>query len=351
MTKHSRVSYFFVLLAYFLGVLLPLLLPNQANAVAATGYLRLDRMAASATGTGTTGGTVCMTPETVATEGKVVITFPGNGTQGAASFGVNSTTSNWTLSTSSIPTGSSAWPGVGTNPTAASGASITVASSDLTPSTQYCFTFVGASSLSNPTSTGSSLTGTIITQTAGSTPIDTVNYATAIITNDQIAVTATVPSTFSFSLGANTAALGTITTSGATSATAITATVSTNANNGWLAWIKSTNAALSSPSTSDSIPSAAFTTGSGNVVDLASTNGYVVDVTTGTGTPTISTEYAGNGTTSGGNLATTFKQIASKSTPASGNTFTMAVRARASATNKAATDYADTLTVSAAGQF
>lgn len=349
--RNSVLMRFLLVLMLLVASVGPFILLKEVNAATATGYLRLDRMAASATGTATTGGTVCMTPETAGTVAKVLITFPGNGTQGAASFGVNSTASNWTLGTANIPTGATPWPGIGTNPTGVSGAVVTVASTDLSTGTQYCFTFVGASTLSNPTSANADLTGSIQTQTSGNAPIDTINFSTAIITNDQIAVTATVPSTFSFSLNSNSAALNQINTSGATSATAITGQVSTNANNGWLAWVKSTNAALSSPSTLDTIPSAAYTSGSGNIVDLASVSGYVLDVQQGSGTPTIATEYLGNGTTSGGNLSTAFRQVASKNAPASANTFTMTVRARATATNKAATDYADTLTVTAAGQF
>lgn len=351
---HRRSDFFVrsLLIAAVLAVSVgPFIWLRQANAAAATGYLRLDRMAASATGTATTGGTICMTPETAGTVAKVLITFPGNGTQAAASFGVNSTASNWTLATANIPTGATQWPGIGTNPSGVSGAVVTVNSSTLSTGTQYCFTFAGTTTLSNPTSANANLTGSIQTQTSGNAPIDTVNFSTAIITNDQISVTATVPSTFSFSLNSNSAALNQINTTGATSATAITGQVSTNANNGWLAWVKSTNAALSSPSTLDTIPSAAYTSGSGNIVDLSSTSGYVLDVQQGSGTPTIATEYLGNGSSSGGNLSTSFRQIASKSTPASANAFTMTVRARATATNKAATDYADTLTVTAAGQF
>ena len=329
------------------GLLESAIFPIKAQAVAATGFLRLDRIAAS----NATGGTICVAPQTAGTEGKVVVTFPvTSATADATHFGINQTAANWTVTTTNLPTGATAWPTIATASTVSGGA-VTFTGGDLTAGTQYCFNFSGTSTLATPTSAGSSFTGTIQTQTSGGAAIDTVNFASAIISNDQISVSATVPSTFSFSLSGNSAALGTITTAGATSATAITATVSTNANNGFLTWVKSTNAALSSTSTSDSIASAAFTTGAGNIVDLASTNGYVLDVNTGTGTPTIATEYDGNTTSKGGNLATTFKQIASATAPVSADTFDLVVRARASATNKAATDYADTLTVTAAGQF
>lgn len=332
----QKISHIAVVGMVLFGIAQPLLFPPQALAV--TGYLRIDRLKASTT----TGGTVCMNPSTAGTEADVQVTFP-------TGFTVNGTASNWTVTTTNLPTGATAWLGIGTA-TAVSSQTVTFPSSDLSTGTLYCFNFAASSTLTT-SSAGNDKTGTIVTRTGGAAAIDTVNYATSIISNDQIAVTATVPSTFTFSLSGNTAALGTINTTGATSATAVTATVSTNANNGWLAWVKSDNAALSSASTSDSIPSASWTSGAGNVVDLASTDGYVLDVNTGTGSPTVATEYDGNTTAKGGNLATTFKQIATATTPVSGNTIDLVVRARAGATDKAATDYTDTLTVTAAGQF
>lgn len=340
------------------GTFEPFIFPSSAQAVAVTGYIRLDRMAASAT----TGGLVCMTPQASATAGKTVITFPGTGTQGTTSFGVNTTTTNWTVATTSIPSGTTAWPGIGTA-TAVSGAAVTFPTTAMTNGTQYCFTFSATSTLSNPTGAATNLTGSIQTQTSGGAALETVNYALAIVSNDQISVTATVPPTFSFSLSGNTAALGTLATSGnPTTATAITATISTNAQNGWVAWVKNTNAnsALISSSTSDGIclganyptcTGAAFTTGVGNVHSLSGAAGYGVSGAAGTGSPTIATEYAGSSTSFGSLDSTKFEKIASNTAPASGNTFTLTVGAEASPTNKAATDYADTITLSGAGQF
>jgi hypothetical protein len=347
-------NYLLIFAVLLLGFSEPLFI-QQAYAASATGYVRLDRMKASTT----TGGAVCFNPTAnETTVRQVAVSFAdGSGTGGATSFGVNATAANWTWDTTAnnLPPGATAFPGTATTSTVATGTVTFIVTADqsLNTGTMYCFHFTGTNTLTTPTSANSSLTGTITVKNSGGTTLsnETVNYAIADISNDQITVTATVPSTFSFSLGSNTAALGQITTTGATSATAITATVSTNANNGWIGWVKSLNAGLLSTLTGDSIASAAFTSGAGNIVDLASTNGYVLDVQAGSGAPTIATEYLGNGTTSGGNLATSFKQIATKSIPSASNTFTMAVRARATATNKAATDYADTLTVTAAGQF
>ncbi len=322
----------------------------QAHAVAATGYIRTDRMKNSTT----TGGQVCFTEQSSGTDDHITITFPGNGTQGAASYGVNSTAANWTTTYTNIPSGASAMPITGDVASGVSGAAVTFAlSGNLVAATQYCFNFTGTSTLSTPTSAGTDLAGSIISYTSGAVAIDTINLALAVVNSptDQIAVTATVPATFSFALGGNTAALSTLSSGSVTSATGITVTVSTNANNGWLGWVKSANGHLTSPSTSDTIDAGSYTTGSGNIADLSGTTGYVLDADATTGSPTIATEYDGNTANKGGKLDTAFEQFASKSSPQSGNVVTLIVRAKPSATNKAASDYADTLTVVGAGQF
>lgn len=343
------------------GSLEPFLFTPQTHAVAATGYIRLDRMAIGLTGI---GGLVCTTPQTTATEGKVVITFPATGASADGThFGVNQTTTNWTLATANIPTGATAWPGVGSNPSAISGGAITIASGDLTVGTQYCFTWSGASTLStNTTSAQNNLTGTIQTQTSGGSAIDTINVSLGTVSNDQIIVTGTVPSTFSFSLSGNSATFSTNipTTSSPATTPSITATVSTNAQNGWIIWAKNTNAnsALVSSSTSDGIcfggnystcTGAAFQTGAGNVHSLSSAAGYGMSATSGTAT--IATEYTGSATSFGSLDNTKFEKVASETAPASSHSVALTFGAEASATNKAATDYTDTVTVTAAGQF
>lgn len=323
-----------------LGLVVPALLPPIAEA-AATGYLRLDRMKASTT----TAGTICANTGTSGTEADVQVTFP-------TGFTVNSTASNWTVTTTNLPSGATAWPGIATA-TAVSGQVVTFPSTDLSTSTLYCFNFSGTSTLTTSTA-GNDKTGTIVTRTSGQVTIDTINYAASIISEDQVAVTATVPATFTFALGSNTAALGTLSTGSVTSATGITATVNTNAQNGWVAWVKSANAALSSSSTSDSISSPG--TSNATPESLAAQAGYILDTDLTTdaasgGTVSIDAEYAGGDTNSGGHLATTFQSIASANGPSGGDVVTLLVRAKAGALNEAASDYADTLTVTASGQF
>ena len=329
--------------------LAPFAFPQEIHATAATGYVRLDRLGINATGTATTGGLVCLTPEAGGTAGKVLITFPGTGTAGAASFGLNTTAGNWTLGTTNIPAGASAWPGIGSNPTSVAGAVMTVASSTLTNGTQYCFTFVGATTITNPSSIGSgnTLTGTIQTQTAGSAPIDTINYAVAIVTTnaDQIAVTATVPQSVTFALSANAIAFGTLTLGSViTGGTTPTVTVTTNAASGYTAWVSSANAGLKSTGLGTTITSA--------TADLSSAKGYGMQAGSATGNATVSSPYTASGTNVGA-LATTYTPFMTFTGPsiAAGDSVTLTLKAKADSTVKAATDYGDTLTITAAGSF
>ena len=344
--KIERVTLFRVIAALILLVasLAQFLLPGKANATAASAYLRLDRLAINATG----GALVCATPQTVGTEGKVVITFPGNGSAGASSFGVDSTASNWATTTTGIPSGTSAWPSIANPATSVSGAAVTFTSGDLNAGTTYCFIITGTP-ITNPSSIGSgnTLTGTIETQTSGGSPIDTVTYAVAIVTTnaDQIAVTASVPQSFTFALGANSIAFGTLTLGNViTGGTTPTVTVTTNAQNGYQAWVKSANGALSSSGTGGTITSA--------TADLSSTKGYGMQAGSATGNASAVSPYNVSGTNVGA-LATTFSPFMSASQPsiAAGDSVTLTLKAKADSTIKAASDYADTLTISAAGQF
>ena len=174
-----------------------------------------------------------------------------------------------------------------------------------------------------------------------------------------MAVTATVPATFSFALSGNTDTFtGNLSTT-TTSTSGRTVTISTNAASGWVAWVKSANAALNSASTGSSIATAGSVDNA--PTDLASSTGYVLDVNittdSGTGTGTITqasnygAEYNGTNSTSGGTLSTSFQPIAASDGTTDGDILTLIERAKISAVQAAATDYTDTLTVVAAGRF
>ena len=342
----SRLSALHLLSFLFLLALPFVFISTSEAANLQVGYVRLDRLIASTA----TGGTVCAQPTTVGTETTVKVSFP-------TGFTVNSTAGNWTVTTTNLPSGASAWPGIGTA-SAVSGQDVTFPSTDLTVATLYCFNFSGTSTLTTATA-GNDKVGTITTQAAGPTEIDSASYALSIVSNDQIVVTATVPPTFSFSLSGNTDTFTSNLSTTTTSTSGRTMTISTNAASGWVAWVKSANAGLNSAGTGASIATAG--TVDNTPTDLASTTGYVldVDITTdsGTGTGTVSqasnygAEYAGANSTSGGTLSTTFQPIGAANGTTAGDVLTLTERAKITAVQAAANDYTDTLTVVAAGRF
>jgi hypothetical protein len=333
--------------------LYPFLSPGKAQAGTLTStFVRLDRVKAS---TATTGLVCATTSADALTEADVQVTFP-------TGFTVSTTTSNWTVATTNIPSGATAWPGIGTA-TAASGQTVTFPSTALAASTQYCFRWTSSAALTNSTA-GNDKTGTVVTRTSAPATIDTGNYAVSIISDDQISVTATVPLTFSFALSGNTMPLGTLSTSSVTSSTARTATITTNAASGWIAWVQGTNGdtnngALHSTVVNSNISAPGSSTDN-TPTDLSATTGYVLDVditTDGGGTGTVTqasnfgAEFNGTNSTSGGSVSTLLQPIAASSGTTDGDVLTMTARAKITSTQPAASDYSDTLTVVAAGRF
>jgi hypothetical protein len=314
-------------------------------------YVRPDRLAAS---TATTG-LVCAQPQTTsAVNVDVQITFP-------AGFTVSTTAGNWTVTTTNLPSGASAWPGIAAaTPTIATQTvTFTYASSQtLTAGTLYCFNWSNSAALTTSTA-GNDKTGTITTRTTAAATIDTSTYALSIISNDQIVVTASVPATFSFTLSGNTDTFSGALSTTTSSTTGRNVTIATNAASGWVAWVKSANAALSSVSTGASIATAGSV--DNTPTDLASATGYVLDVNittdSGVGTGTVSqasnygAEYNGTNATSGGTLSTTFQPIAAANGTTDGDILQLIERAKITAVQAAAADYTDTLTVVAAGRF
>lgn len=343
--KRRKTLSTLITLIFILTLFAPLFLPRKASAIFTEAYLRLDRVKASTT----TGGTICAKPATTGTEADVQVVFP-------TGFTVNVTAANWTVTTTNLPSGATAWVTIGTA-SAVSGQTVTFPSGDLTVGTLYCFNFAATSTLTNSTA-GNNKTGTITTRTITPTTVDATTYAVSIVSDDQVAITATVSQIFSFSLSANTIALGTLSTSAVTSGN-MTLTMATNANTGWITWVKSANANLSSATTGSNIATV------GTVDDipssLAAQAGYVldVDITTdsATGDGTVSqaagygAEYAGADTSSGGALSTTLQPVARSNGTTDGDVLTANARAKVSAVQEPATDYTDTLTFVSTGRF
>lgn len=328
-------------------ILSPFFTPTKANASVTEAFVRFNRLATGAA----ISGTACHKTSTSGTETNVVIVFP-------ASWTISQTAGNWTVSTTNLPTdpvgggAATAWPGINTA-TTVTGGSVVFPGTDLSTGTFYCFNFTGASSTIG--AAGNDQTGQLKTQ-GGAPYVDTTDWAVSIVASggDQISVTASVSATMTFSLNANSISLGTLSTSSVTSGNVVQ-TVSTNARNGYVSWIQGTSSTggtgggLHSTVANADIPSpSSFPT----VTDLASATGVVLDADSGTNSPTINAGYDGTNATSGGHFdGGIFHEVSSKTGAQSGTTVTLNVRAKIAATQAAASDYADTLVVSAAGSF
>ncbi|HCU70901.1 MAG TPA: hypothetical protein DIC35_04105 [Candidatus Moranbacteria bacterium] len=335
-------------LALLIAAVAPFVSFNETKAAnLATAYVKLDRLRASTE----TGGTICARPTTASTEASVQITFP-------AGFVLNATAANWTTSTTNLPSGTSAWAGIGTA-TAVSGQVVTFPSGELAVGTTYCFNFSETSTLTNGAA-GNDQLGTISTRDGALSTIDSANYALSIVSDDQIVVSAVVPPIFSFALDGNADSFtGNLSSSSVTSTSGRTASIATNANNGWVTWVKSANSGLNSASISAAINTAGSLDDA--PTDVSGTTGYVldVDVTTDSaqGVGVVSqaagygAEYNGVGANSGGTLSSTFQAIAASNGTTGGDVLTLTERARVTAVQPAANDYTDTLTVIAAGRF
>lgn len=329
-----------------LSMILPILSQSIVSA-ADLGQVtvRFDRMKISTQ----TTGTVCAKPTSTATEASVQVTFPTGYTLGAfGTFTVGTTNLAW-------PTGGTAWPGI-TAPAGAGdivGQTVTFASGDLTAGTLYCFNWTTDTAVQVKSSATSSNTGMVTTRTSAPANIDTAGYSTASITNDEIAVTATVPSTFSFALSGNTDALGTLSTSSVTSSpTPRTATIDTNAKNGWGVWAKDATTGLVSSTASYTIGS---TTPGTNSTLVAGTQGYNTGITStqggGSGTITVAAPFVGTAAGQGGGLDTSLRLLASSNGTASAAVLTVENNVAISGVTAAASDYTDTITIIGAGLF
>ena len=336
-----------LLLAGFLSIvsLVPVGINMTASAASLSQtFVRFDRMKIS---TATTG-TVCAKPATAATEADVQVTFP-------PSYTVSTTAGNWTVNTTNLawPSGGTAWPSIATA-TAAVGQVVTFPSGDLTVGTLYCFNWANTAALSIKSAATSSNPGTVVTRTSGPVAIDTGSYSTASITDDQIVVTATVPTVFAFSLSGNTDQLGVLSSlSVSSSPSPRSATVSTNAFNGWMIWAKDSNAGLTSTTASATIAS---TTPGTNSTLAAGTAGYNTGAVAtsqvgGSGTVSIPAPFLGNATGKGGGLDTTLRTVASSTGTADTSIVTLTNNVAISPITPAASDYTDTITVVGAGLF
>ncbi len=305
--------------------------------------VRFDNMKVSA---GTTG-TICAKPATAGTEAFVAITFPTGFTVGAAgTWAVNTTNLAW-------PTGAIAWPGITTTPApTVSSQTVTFTAGDLTVGTLYCFNWTGTTSVTEPVTNGNSELGSVTTQLAGNTPLDSSPYATATLTDNTVVVTATVPPLFQMSMNVNSDALGTINTLNpvSSSGTKPAVTINTNAKNGWQLWGNDNNTGLKSTQANYTIASHTGTLATGQEFY----NTGVFSKTQVGGAGTISIVAGWDDTTpnfTGTGLTTSLQTIATSNGTTDTGVVTLINNAVIKATTPAATDYSDTQNYVAAALF
>jgi hypothetical protein len=337
-------------------------------------FIRLDSLVAGAT---SVSGRACFVSDQSATAIKSVrITFPT--TNAATDYTLSSTLTNWTTNTSNLdtqPVAQNAVTGLATTTASVvSGHQVTFDDSGgFTPANTtnlYCFNW-GGSGLTNPTAwTTESVVGTFETFSAvgASGLLSTSQFSlpkTVTTNGTNYSVTATVPPSFSFSLNGTSDPFGTINLSAVNFTPGLQATVVTNAGSGWIIWARSTaNAGCAkgciwSPSKSYGIKSAAavgsaaanITTGAEHY-DFATTakslgpSGSCV-------TLTQSTYFDGitNAGWGGPLDKTALYPIASCDGSSTSATVNFREALVAIASTPAAADYADTVVMTAAGQF
>lgn len=319
-------------------------------------YIRLDNLQATAA----TGGKVCADPSSAATEASVHITFPtlSSGTD----YVVNATAANWTVSTTGLDSGETAWPGIGTA-SAVSGKTVTFPSGDLTVGTLYCFNFSGTNTLTTGSAGISESTqGTIATYTSTPALIDQTTYDLSIITNDKIVVNAIVPPSFNFVLSGNTDTFtSNLSTSSVVSTSGRTVTITTNAPNGWVVWVKDLNSnggkgALQSVTAGNYKIDGSTVAGAASHTLTPGTEDYGLGTTINTdapsgGTVTLDAAYDGTSNKAGTLDPTQYRPLASANGTANGDILSLNERATIAGQTPAANDYTDTLTVIGAGRF
>ncbi len=346
--KRCKVT--FLLTLSLLGVFQLLFLPAPVQAAQSAGetYMRCDRMKEATA----PGSCLVVFTTSSATTAEAYFTLELD-SEWVSTTHFSTTATNYTISTTGLPAGVTAMPGIATANQVSSN-TIRFPMTAAATSTKYGFFITGSGLIANP-SASTTILHTLSTADSGSTVLDTKSVSVPIIADDQIAVTATVAPTFTFVFGNNSQALGTLSSGSITSGSGTGITVTTNAANGWFAWVKDANAGLTSANASKTIATSGSIDAATSTLS-AGTEGYVLDVdlTTdagGGGTVTIDAEYDGDSTAKGGTLSTSFQLIASSGGTANGDVITLIPRAAISGVTPAATDYSDTLTVVGAGRF
>lgn len=216
----------------------------------------------------------------------------------------------------------------------------------MTTSNTYCFYLSNASGLVTTNPSAGNYNTTI------SDAAENQTQGIDIISNDQIAVTASISQFFTLTFGANSDTITGASPSSYVKSGGVTLTAATNATSGWGLWAEDSNAGLHSSNASKTINSVA--TGSGTNFNGANqgTEKYGFNVTAVSGTGAAMTNY--NGTTNNyagsGLSSSTYNEFADATATGTG-TATVNELLDVAPTTPNATDYSDTITIVGDGSF
>jgi hypothetical protein len=282
--------------------------------------------------------------------GAVAVAFKAGAADAAGTLTVNfgsggtvaSTQTVTTTGCTSIFTGATVLPTSGTLTAAGAGSTITVSSvNTLTSGTLYCVILTSTTAVTNNATPGN-YTAVVTDGT------DTNTVGTDVISSDVINVTASVGQIFTLGFGANTDALGALSTGSLTTSGGVALTVTTNAASGWGLWAEDSNAGLKSTITGHTIATVA--TGSNQTMNAGKigTDAYALGVTSANAT----TNYADAGGITGGGLSTSaYNEIATAASPGTGVAVNVKELADVAGTTAPASDFADAVTIVGAGSF
>ncbi len=354
---YSKKSFAFkknVSIALTIVMLMFTLMPALSNqgivhaAALTTAELRFDRLK---TGVTDVNVLVMFKPNDVTSATKVRVAF-------ATAIGVDATPANITTNVTGVPAGCTDPVITGDVASAVSGDTVTFDATAIDNTAEtYCFNIEAG--IDTPTGGNEGSHSSTVSVRTNAAELGATSVTNYFVSNDQVTVSASVPSTFTFALGANSTSFTTdLSTTAIVSTTGVTATITSNANNGWTAYLKSANASLDSAVTGDTIA----TTGSINGTPSSLTTGaehYLLDVDETADANTngsIAGEYNGNytnaTTATGGTFNdTALEAIASGTGVTSNYVMTLLGRATIASTTEAANDYTDTWTVVASGNF
>jgi len=280
----------------------------------------------------------------------ITVTFPSGFTLATSTITTNNTTCAAFFGNSPTPLGlaSTTVTESGSGPSTLTTAN---PSSALTSGTLYCTYISAPSGVITTNAAAGTYTVSIAANTAGS---DTQSQGIDVLASgaNQIAVTATIAQSFTLTLGGNADTINNPSASNYASSTGVNLTASTNAASGWGLWVEDTQNGLFN---------AGHTIAAGGNVTTAfdfhnTTNGighenYGVTIGTVTGNAAAATNYVGTTNLyNGGPISsTTWNEVATGSSAASGTAKLQELLDIAPSTNQAA--YTDTINVIGAGSF